>query len=265
MALPNDEKVRPNRLHNVQIHVQDMRGNNRPVEVRHKVLAINIQIQKQAVHGCLPQITNIPGSRRIAHSTCYTEPDFRFTLFTFLFPFLVLYIFRLYVPSTKMSAIPDPTEPRPELQRRQAIDIPEAADASRIIGDISDRVEDVSTGVIEETDSEPPPSRSQTTEEKTSSVEQPTQPLTTIFTPSKDCTGDDALKTRITSTNVFVEMDDGAKKESCYPSAYIEYQYEPETVYYSPGVCPLSYVYASTSVSTHVDSPDTTFAKCCPS
>ncbi|KAK6721280.1 hypothetical protein SNK04_000175 [Fusarium graminearum] len=89
-------------------------------------------------------------------------------------------------------------------------------------------------------------------------------PLTTIFTPNGDCTGDDAFGTRTVGDGVLHELDDGAKKKTCYPPNYKEYQRISSKVY-SPGVCPLSYVYVSTSISTRDNTPDITFAKCCPS
>ncbi|QPC74609.1 hypothetical protein HYE68_005361 [Fusarium pseudograminearum] len=92
----------------------------------------------------------------------------------------------------------------------------------------------------------------------------PSIPLTTIFTPNKDCTGDDAFKTRTVGSSVYYEFDDGAMKPTCYPLSYKSYQYYSVN-WYSPGVCPLSYVYVSTSISTRGNAPEITFAACCPS
>lgn len=172
-----------------------------------------------------------------------------------------------------MSVLPDPTEPRPELQRRQSIVISEADDVSSIIEDVSERVE-ATIGVIGDISSRIDEASSivgdvsslvsETSKETTSSTKHSSIPLTTIFTPNEDCTRDNGFSMRdITSLN-FYDMDSGADKATCYPSSYREYQYRVSGVYYSPGVCPLSYVYVSTSVLTYGHAPDTTFATCCP-
>ncbi|CEI63728.1 unnamed protein product [Fusarium venenatum] len=162
-----------------------------------------------------------------------------------------------------MSTKPHPKEPRPELERRQSLDIPGADEASSIIGDVSSRIEEATTQVEDDVVSQSP-SQTSTVEETTSSTEQPSLPLTTIFTPSKDCTGDDAFKSRTVGSYVYCQLEDGADRSTCYPSSYSEYQYDTMK-YYSPGVCPLSYVYLLTFKSGLGNSPTTTYATCCPS
>lgn len=89
-------------------------------------------------------------------------------------------------------------------------------------------------------------------------------PLTTIFTPGEGCIGDDVFITRTISHTVWYEPDARAKRNACYPSSYYAYQFDSSDMYYSPGICPQSYMYISTSVSTHNNAPNTTFAICCP-
>jgi hypothetical protein len=100
-------------------------------------------------------------------------------------------------------------------------------------------------------------------EEVSSFTQTSSIPLTTIFTPNKDCTDDDAWKTLTGADYVWHELDDGILKTTCYPSSYVKYQYNSND-WYSPGVCPLSYVYVATSVVSQGDEPATTFAVCCP-
>ncbi|XEU97575.1 hypothetical protein FSHL1_002861 [Fusarium sambucinum] len=149
--------------------------------------------------------------------------------------------------------------------------IPGADEASSIIGDISSRVEgassiieDVSSIIEDETTSLLSSRQFRTTKEIPDSTEQSRIPLTAIFTPSQDCTKDDTFNKWGAPGRVEYGMDYGASKESCYPSGYSEYQYLSDDVYYSPGVCPHSYVYASTWLAVSNNGPVTTFAKCCP-
>lgn len=82
--------------------------------------------------------------------------------------------------------------------------------------------------------------------------------LTTLFTPPPDCSNPSAYATTYHSNNHYVyQLDSGIQRPSCYPSGYssiIE-----ASSYFSPGVCPLSYEYVSTSTTR-----GTTIAVCCP-
>ncbi|KAL6918875.1 hypothetical protein FSST1_002901 [Fusarium sambucinum] len=146
--------------------------------------------------------------------------------------------------------------------------IPGADEASSIIGDISSRVEgassiieDVSSIIEDETTSLLSSRQFRTTKEIPDSTEQSRIPLTAIFTPSQDCTKDDTFNKWGAPGRVEYGMDYGASKESCYPSGYSEYQYLSDDVYYSPGVCPHSfigsYVTSEWSCCSVQSSPDT--------
>lgn len=52
-----------------------------------------------------------------------------------------------------MSTILHSPEPRPELERRQSLDIPFDDEVSSIIGDVSSRIEEVTTAVGDEVSS----------------------------------------------------------------------------------------------------------------
>nr|CEG04697.1 unnamed protein product [Fusarium clavum] len=68
-----------------------------------------------------------------------------------------------------MSTILHPPEPRPELERRQSVDIPEADEVSSVIADVSSRIEEAT----------PTPETSKV-QERISSTEQSETPSTTI-------------------------------------------------------------------------------------
>ncbi|KAI1334398.1 hypothetical protein F5Y15DRAFT_291964 [Xylariaceae sp. FL0016] len=88
--------------------------------------------------------------------------------------------------------------------------------------------------------------------------------LTTVITPKADCTAASAYEPTTWAGNQWAyQLDSGISKETCYPSSYSDYQYN-SGLWYSPGVCPLSYEYVATSIQSSASGPATTLAVCCP-
>ncbi|KAI1868231.1 hypothetical protein JX265_007054 [Neoarthrinium moseri] len=88
--------------------------------------------------------------------------------------------------------------------------------------------------------------------------------LTTVFTPKSDCTAASAYASTTWAGNQWAyQLDSGISKATCYPSSYSAYQYK-SGLWYSPGVCPLSYNYVATSIIRPTSGPATTLAICCP-
>ena len=89
-------------------------------------------------------------------------------------------------------------------------------------------------------------------------------PLTTVLTPSDDCTAASAYEsTEWAGAQRAYQLDSGINKPSCYPESYSEYQYD-SGLWYSPGVCPHLYNYVATAVYRPESGPATTLAVCCP-